>query len=330
MMPGTRLLRLVRLWYSPSVVSNVFEPLIADWQREWIEASPTRRAWVVLRGAGAFARAALVCSPGVLFTAPPAAITRRVVARLIMLTAVTCVPFLIPYLFELRTLRIDVAIPLAMWIIPAAVAAALPFTLGFSTDGIRRRGTEPTRAERTMSAQLATFAVLGVIILQGWVVPAANQRYRAGMVKHEAFTTLSLSATGEPPRGIRELNTLELARELAATPSSGHPQGRDNVLARALYARVAFPVLTLVIMWLRWRALEAPGCRWREAVTTPIALVLTGVTYFTLGAAFDLVLGGGPIAGACGPIAVLLLFGWYRGRLRGPTLSTMAPTPSAP
>lgn len=314
MMPGTRLLRFARLWFPPSTVSSVFEPLVADWQREWIDAAPARRTWIATRGAAAFIRAALVCSSEVLFVAPPAAMTRRVLARLIILTAVATVPFLIPRWLELRTLPIDIALPLAMWVVPAAIAAALPFTFGFSTDGIRRSDSGPTRAERAMSVQLATLAVLGVVVLQGWVVPAANQRYRAGMVKHEAFTALSLDATGEPPRGIRELNTFELAMEFAATPASDHPQGRANALGRALYARVAFPVLTLVLMWLRWRMPGAPTRRWPAAITTPVALVLFAATYFTLGAVLDLALGGGPALGAYGPIAVLVLFGWFRGR----------------
>lgn len=96
--------------------------------------------------------------------------------------------------------------------------------------------------------------------------------------------------------------------------------------------RLPLPVLTLAIMWLRWRALDAPRRRWPEAVTMPIALVVTGVAYFTLGVVFDFVLGGGPVAGACGPIAVLLLLGWLRGQSRRQALSTgtLAPTPQAP
>ena len=323
-MRGTRLLQFARRWFPPSTITSVFEPLVADWQREWVDASPPRRTWIAMRGVGVFIRAALACSSEVLFVAPPAAMTRRVLARLIILTAMASVPFLIPFWLELRTMRIDVSIPLAIWIIPSAIAAALPFTLGFSTDGIRRSGAGPTRAEWTMAVQLGTLAVLGLVVFQGWIVPAANQRYRAGMVKHEAFTALSLDATGEPARGIRELNTFELALEFAATPSSDHPQGRANTLGRALYARVAFPVLVLVIMWLRWRAADTPRRRWPTAITTPIALLLIGATYFTLGAVFDLVLGGGPALGACGPIAVLLLFGWFRGQSRGSTLNAGA------
>ena len=86
------------------------ESLVADWQREWIDASP---------------------------------------ARLIILTAVATVPFLIPRWLELRTLPLDIAIPLTMWIVPAAIAAALPFTFGFSTDGIRRRARPASRVALT-------------------------------------------------------------------------------------------------------------------------------------------------------------------------------------
>ena len=316
MMPGTRLLAFARRWFPPSTVANVFEPLVADWQRQWIDASPPLRTWIAMTGAGAFIRTALVCSSEILFVAPPATMTRRVLARLIILTSVAALPFLMPSLLELRTLRLEAAIPLAMWVVPSAIASALPFAFGFSADVIRRNGSGLTRAERAVSVQLATLAVLGVIFFQGWVVPAANQRYRSGMVRHEAFTALSLDAMGEPPRSIGELNTLELAREFAATPSSEHPHGRANQLGRALYSRAAFPALTLVIMWLRWRAPGASRRRWPAAITTPVALVLTAVTYFTLGAVFDLALGGGPAVGASAPLAVLVLFGWFRGRTR--------------
>jgi hypothetical protein len=36
--PGTRLLRFARMWFDEHTVAHVFEPLVADWQREWEEA----------------------------------------------------------------------------------------------------------------------------------------------------------------------------------------------------------------------------------------------------------------------------------------------------
>ena len=64
MMPGTRLLAFARRWFPPSTVSSVFEPLVADWQRELDEAagaSPVRRAMIVLRGLLAFASTLALC-----------------------------------------------------------------------------------------------------------------------------------------------------------------------------------------------------------------------------------------------------------------------------
>ncbi len=63
-MPGTRLLEFARRWFPPSTVSSVFEPLVADWQRELRDASQAplaRRAAVVVRGLLAFTVTLISC-----------------------------------------------------------------------------------------------------------------------------------------------------------------------------------------------------------------------------------------------------------------------------
>ena len=42
---------------------RTFEPLIADWQREWYESAPSRRWWVSLRAWAAFACSAAILEP---------------------------------------------------------------------------------------------------------------------------------------------------------------------------------------------------------------------------------------------------------------------------
>ena len=46
----TRALAFVSRWFDEATVRRTFEPLIADWQREWQDAPPARRRWVSLRG----------------------------------------------------------------------------------------------------------------------------------------------------------------------------------------------------------------------------------------------------------------------------------------
>jgi hypothetical protein len=49
----TRALAFASRWFDEATVRRTFEPLIADWQREWQDASPSRRARVSLRGLAA-------------------------------------------------------------------------------------------------------------------------------------------------------------------------------------------------------------------------------------------------------------------------------------
>ena len=60
-MPGDRLLRFVRRWFDKGTVAIVFEPLVADWQREYQAALGWRRGACLVRG-----YAALVQSIGII------------------------------------------------------------------------------------------------------------------------------------------------------------------------------------------------------------------------------------------------------------------------
>ena len=59
MMSGTRLIAFASRWFEPAfepaVVASVFEPLVADWQRESCEATPAHRRLIDVRARDAFA-----------------------------------------------------------------------------------------------------------------------------------------------------------------------------------------------------------------------------------------------------------------------------------
>ena len=65
MMPGTHLVQFAQRWFSPSTVSSVFEPLVADWQRQWNDATPAERRWIDVKGRVAFATTLVMMAPRV-------------------------------------------------------------------------------------------------------------------------------------------------------------------------------------------------------------------------------------------------------------------------
>src|SRR5688500_17786490 len=62
-MIGNRLLQLARAWFDETTVSRVFEPLIADLQRECTEASGLQRRLCHIRGVIYFAISFAVAMP---------------------------------------------------------------------------------------------------------------------------------------------------------------------------------------------------------------------------------------------------------------------------
>ena len=102
-LPGSRLLAFASRWFDATTVARVFEPLVADWQREWRDAPPGRQAWVRVRGGCGFAIAAITVAPSVLLlTQLPAATTRRVLARVIIFTATLSALLTVPFVVDFR------------------------------------------------------------------------------------------------------------------------------------------------------------------------------------------------------------------------------------
>ena len=96
MAPGTRALAFASRWFDPAIVHRTFEPLIADWQREWYESAPSRRAWVSVRAWAAFSCSAAISTPAIIATPTPRSISGRVVRRIALFCLVVggalCIP----------------------------------------------------------------------------------------------------------------------------------------------------------------------------------------------------------------------------------------------
>ncbi len=314
--PGLRMLAFAVRWFDAATVSRVFEPLIADWQREWVDAAPRNRAWVRVRGTLAFIAAAIAISPRAILLAPTApAVARRVLSRLIIYSSVTSLPLLLPFLMEMRIMPPLVIATLVWWLLPSVVVMAFPFVIIVVADAVRRHQT-PSRDERVQTLRFGIAAVVLMFVVHGWIVPATNQQYRVGMADREYFTAMSLDTTGHPPRGIRELTTYELIVEKAEATASEHPFARTNMLSRELHTRVSFTVLACVLLWLRWLAIGGSTPRWRKPLPALIWIVGLFVAYYAMRLTVDHVLDFGPAAGAWFPVLSFWAAGMSALRVR--------------
>jgi hypothetical protein len=248
----SRCLDFASRWFDPGTVSRVFNPLVADWQREWQEATPSRRVLVLIRGFAAFVCAVVVSSPRIVLTPAPPGVTDQIATRVVRFMAVATVLFMIPPVMELgRWWARDaswVRASLFLFIVPTAMTLAFPFAMTGAVDLLRRRAPMPAHVARAAALKLGAFAFIVMVIYTGWVVPAASEAARSAM---------NPAGMSEPLRSMRELTTYELlmAPERASVFAPGTSLASQSVaLQRELserFARVAFP---LVLIWLRWRA----------------------------------------------------------------------------
>jgi hypothetical protein len=305
MPPGSRLLGFARRWFDAGTVSRVFEPLLADLQREWIDAPPFRRARISVRGSLAFARSVMACAPEVLLGAPPPGMTRRVLTRIIIFTSVAATLVSVPIVWSMG----EMSPPDRLWLLvlcllPSSAALAFPFAMPWVLDAIRRR-TDPNHVERSAALRIGAIAVLFSALLLGWGVPMANQVFRETAAPEHARP---------PARGVRELTIAELIVDpaLATADEPFTRFGRRSAIRRELNNRAILAILPAVLLWVRWSARGRPRRRWHSPLPTAVATAIAFVGFFTLYPASVVVernLDLNPGTGLWLPIAALLLWG---------------------
>jgi hypothetical protein len=298
------LLRFVRQWFDERTVSGVFEPLLADHQREWLDAPAASRLGIAMRTAAVVLAAMVRLAPRALVLAPaPASMTRRIMARMIIFVSVVSGLMMLPFFTQLSAVPPGRLAWLLLWLLPSMVLLAFPFAMGFTVNGVRRHAI-PTPAERMAVARAAIIAVAVIVVLGGWIVPATNQQFRL---------TVKADQWRPPARGARELTTPELIRSPQLAQAEG-PERREAV-RRELHNRASVALLPIVLMWLRWRALNQPSQQWRSGpwLSSTVAIGL----YFFLrenDRRIESLLGLAPGAAAWVPLAVFLAIGWIRDR----------------
>ena len=275
----TRALAFASRWFDDATVRRTFEPLIADWQREWQDAHPSHRRWISIRGLAAFVLAVIASSPQIARTAAPREVTNRIATRMTGIIAILVALLMIPPSVQFWLLwRAD-----ASWMrsatflftVPTVLAMAFPFAVMGGVDAIRRHDSLPRHVARASALKLALFAALFMLAYGGWVIPAASQ---------VSVRVMNPPGMGAPLLGMRDLTTTELvfdpARATMFAPGT-HLASRSASIQRELNGRASMIVMPMVLLWLRWRAYERtsswPLTAW-FAIPIAIAVVSTAVT----------------------------------------------------
>ena len=302
----SRALAFASRWFDEATVRRTFEPLIADWQREWQDAPPARRPGISVRAWLAFACAVIVSSPRIVLTPAPPDVSRQVAVRMVKFIAIATLILMIPPVMETRA----VIMRGSSWMhpyyflfaLPTAITLAFPFAMAGAVDAIRRAKALPAHLERAVVLKLGLLAVALMVLSTGWVVPLTSQ------AQQRSINPPGMSA---PLRGVHQLTTFELvvdpARATVYAPGT-LSTARSISISRELNQRAVLTVLPIVLLWLRWKAHNGPRRRFGPsplivATAASIAVVLAfGMTgAFREGSAYWL------------PIAVFATWGIVSG-----------------
>ena len=284
-MPGTRLLSIARRWFPESIVSIVFEPLVADWQRQWTDATPAQRRWIDVKGFAAFATTVVMMTPRLILSPSSFSARPLVVAGgfWLLMSFVLLIPFM----------RQNGPLDLVWLVLPSCLTAMLPFAMLPAMDAIRREGEVSTPTERRAVITLAGLAVCGVVLGQ-WVTPVANQTFR-----NEAMSRMN----GRPSvawKGVRERTTLDLiAGEGSTIPAPAR--------TRELASRATLALLPAVLAWFRWRSLGRARNRSWPLLKSCLLAFAACAAFFTV-LPISIALERTVLAPGFGPLLALTLF----------------------
>jgi len=271
----TRAMAFASLWFDAATVDRVFAPLVADWQREWHDAPHRQRSWTLARGSVGFITTCIRLVPRTLLRSTlPGPTWQRASVRMAGFLVVACGLLAAPTIWDASGQPTASVTSLVILLLPAFIASALPFAVGFIVDTIRPQ-PQATQSQRVAMAQVAMTVSLFVFAFGGWVVPPVNQMFRE---KTRGYDVPPLA------KGVRELTTSELifAPSHAAEhePYTGGATRAERV-QEEIHNRAFLVTLPILLAWLRWRALDLPRRGWLP-LPASVSALLTTVTVATL------------------------------------------------
>jgi hypothetical protein len=207
--------------FDAETLERLIDPVVADLQAEYAEASRAgrvwRRRWVRLAGYIAFAKVAM--RP-----------LRVFVAVMFVMTMLMAVP---PYLRVARDTTADV-----LYLLPQALVVAMPFalTLAFAWSRPARRSRQWLRASVASGVICSAFC----FVTLAWWTPSANQAFRVSVARSRGWSV-------DPPRFLPELTIGELRHQMHWPTTIPASWGE---LAYTYYNHWAFPCASLSLALL--------------------------------------------------------------------------------
>lgn len=269
-----RALAFASRWFDEATVRGTFEPLIADWQREWQDSPPPHRAWVSVRGLVAFVCAVAFSSPNIIRTPIPRSIAGRVATRIAMFCSIVAGLLSIPMVRSISAQSMELlSLPTVLLLaLPGALMIAFPFSMVIAVDAIRHEDGVARQVERAAALKVAVLAVVFMVMVGGFVVPFASQEW------------LRISTPvgwNTPPPKLNQLSTLALLRhpdrETAIVPGQ---YTRAGVIRATLMNRASASLMPALLMWLRWTMLNQRRRRRYWLGSIP-ATALIAAAFFT-------------------------------------------------
>jgi hypothetical protein len=261
--PGDRLRALASRVFDDETMERLIDPVIADLQVEYAEASRAgliwRRRWVRTAGYAA-----------VLYVA---ARTLRVFVGLIL--ALTML-FELPYLLRWQ---VTMTMARAVSLVPQALIVTVPMALTLAI-GFARPSASQARQTLIMTIASGAVCAVFVFVTLAWWVPSANQAFRVSVARE-------LGGSASPPRGVSEMTIGELRQQIKWAASV---RADWRTLEFTYHSRWAFPwaslALALLMASLRRRG---PTRRAMLLATLPIlfgyyVLLFVGREYVLAGA----------------------------------------------
>lgn len=250
-----RLLTFAARWFGPETASRVFEPLLADWDREWAESRGALR--VRIGGAFGFLTAVLHCTARELITAPPARAGIAGVGAFALAMVLATITVIATGPFGPYRLPLDVLI---MFALPSTVSlgvapAMLPGIMMLRRDASLRW---PAGAQFIVGGILLSLACLWMvepIASSGYVVSASqNERIyqkaveddRAGRVQYPGTAYRQWQA-GTPER---RAERMEQFNRWVAAQRAARPQ--PPVTVESFFTRYSFTILIVTFGVMGW------------------------------------------------------------------------------
>lgn len=267
------ILRWTARTFGDDAAIRVFEPLVADWQRQWHTGGRTSagRRVAAVRGGIAFVRTCLIVGWQ---TGRPMHMHARarvmVIVTAIGFASIGASALLLGFLNQLSTMRGAALAALA----PALFAVTVPLALLPAAAVLARTSRESDSAYARWFLVRLVAGSMGLMSLGlAYVVPATNIHFRRVMASHVAGRDVT------PPRGLKELSASELARfddTREVFVDDSRERAREELALRATVA-LGWPVAFAVFGWRLARARQILSARavlgwWTLALVTTLLI----------------------------------------------------------